>query len=173
MPRDIPYWIDDPAIDRATHRLNLTSAPGRPGRFTATCSCGVWSLDKQWDDDAHAEAFDGHMREVQEAARTVRDAGARTAAGKRAGYQRVVATSVQVLEVDEPAQRVRIRVAGWPTIRKTWVAMQTFLDATDLTPQQLDAQEWFTADVHDDHDYGMRLTNIAIAPPLPPGVMEL
>ena len=64
---DRPYYIDDPLVDRAGHRLNLHPDTDRPVPHHAVfgcCSCGEWTTPT-WDYHAVAEAFDQHMAQVQ------------------------------------------------------------------------------------------------------------
>lgn len=65
----LPFYIDDPLVDRAAHRLALhtdgveSAARGYRARF-GSCSCGEWTTPT-WDDSAVLEAFDSHMSNVQ------------------------------------------------------------------------------------------------------------
>jgi len=70
MATDWPYYMDDPLVDRTTHRFLLEPldlhGPGRAlARFRSACSCGNWSEPSAWDRHAHQEVFDQHMRRVQ------------------------------------------------------------------------------------------------------------
>ena len=67
-----PYYIDDPLVDRAAHRLSFhsdeTADPVRtPGYVFGECSCGEWTTPT-WDLHGVMEAFDWHMGQVQAAA---------------------------------------------------------------------------------------------------------
>lgn len=66
----IPYWIDDPLIDRSAHRL-IIGAPDEENHphGSASCSCGGWQAPGGWDIHAQEEGFDDHMEAVQIAAR--------------------------------------------------------------------------------------------------------
>lgn len=66
----IPYWIDDPLIDRSAHRL-ITESPDEENHQhgSASCSCGSWQAPGGWDIYAQQESFDDHMEAVQIAAR--------------------------------------------------------------------------------------------------------
>lgn len=65
----LPYYTDDPLVDREAHRLNLHAdeeeTAGRGYRATfGSCSCGEWTTPT-WDDDAVFDAYDSHMQQVQ------------------------------------------------------------------------------------------------------------
>ncbi|MEV4806843.1 hypothetical protein AB0K18_43185 [Nonomuraea sp. NPDC049421] len=60
-----PYYIDDPLVDRAAHRLELHSDfEGGLGYCFGTCSCGEFTTPT-WDEHAVSEAYDRHMGQVQ------------------------------------------------------------------------------------------------------------
>jgi hypothetical protein len=72
---DMPYFMDDPAVDRSAHQLDMSMDPeasAAAGRdlYTGTCSCGALSTPA-WDDYAVQEAYDNHMADVQYAAHAV------------------------------------------------------------------------------------------------------
>lgn len=62
MTTDIPYWPDDPMIDRKAHRLIIS-------RDTAECTCGEFSQIGLWDHHSVFDAYDEHMYDVQIRAR--------------------------------------------------------------------------------------------------------
>jgi hypothetical protein len=75
---DLPYWIDDPLITRAEHRMQLDTdevASAQAGRtlYAGGCSCDGMKPVGPWDTYAIEEAFDGHMADVQLAAHAVVD----------------------------------------------------------------------------------------------------
>lgn len=64
-PEHIPYWTDDPLIDKNAHQLNLhQNGP----EITAGCTCGARFTNIGW---GHAifEIYDIHMYEIQMRAR--------------------------------------------------------------------------------------------------------
>ena len=72
-----PNYLDDPLMEsaRAAHQLMLHVDPrvrlerGRPGLF-GVCSCNEW-VTPSWDlPTTVLEAYDEHMREIQESTRT-------------------------------------------------------------------------------------------------------
>lgn len=68
---DLPFYIDDPLVDSAAHRLELHCDEVESARrgYTAvfgSCSCGEWTTPT-WDDNAVLGAYDDHMSEVQAA----------------------------------------------------------------------------------------------------------
>jgi hypothetical protein len=66
----VPYWIDDPLIDRNAHWLQTEPPDGGNSPYgSASCSCGGWTAPGGWDIHAQQEGFDGHMADVQAAAR--------------------------------------------------------------------------------------------------------
>jgi hypothetical protein len=65
-----PYWPDDTMIPRGAHRFVLD---GDHDTHTSSCVCGEWSNPRTGDYAAHAEAFDGHMADVQAALRAAPD----------------------------------------------------------------------------------------------------
>jgi hypothetical protein len=60
--RELPYWPDDPLIDRHEHRLNLY-------QDGAGCTCGEWTAPPTWDHHAVFEGYDIHMYDMQVRAR--------------------------------------------------------------------------------------------------------
>ncbi|MCZ7478815.1 hypothetical protein [Micromonospora sp. WMMC273] len=70
MTADAPYYIDDPMVDRAAHRLVMTlaevesAAAGRSLHY-GRCSCTTMDPVGPWDDYAVLEAYDQHMQHVQ------------------------------------------------------------------------------------------------------------
>lgn len=64
-----PYYIDDPLVDLAGHKLTLhidhlaTAQRGRTLMF-GQCSCAEW-CSATYDDHAVLEAYDHHMQLVQ------------------------------------------------------------------------------------------------------------
>lgn len=72
---DLPYWADDPLLDRSTHRLDLQLEPvasAQAGRdlYVGTCSCHNMPATPAWDDYAVMEAFDLHMGQIQQVLHT-------------------------------------------------------------------------------------------------------
>lgn len=73
---ELPYYIDDPLVDRVAHRLDLhtdeeeTAKRGYRATF-GSCSCGEWTTPT-WDDDAVVDAYDSHMNGVQATAHAKR-----------------------------------------------------------------------------------------------------
>jgi hypothetical protein len=70
-PGELPFYIDDPAVDRRQHVLSMgldpvASAHAGCDRNVGTCSCGGLSTPP-WPDYAIFEAYDRHMTEVQHA----------------------------------------------------------------------------------------------------------
>ncbi|MFJ9719975.1 hypothetical protein ACIRPQ_29285 [Streptomyces sp. NPDC101213] len=67
--RELPYYMDDPAMDEArkAHRLQMEPADDeRFQRYTACCSCGSWEAGRPLDAHAAQEEFDVHMGDVQQ-----------------------------------------------------------------------------------------------------------
>ncbi|GII22537.1 hypothetical protein [Planosporangium mesophilum] len=66
---ELPCYMDDPLVDRRSHRLALHHDPdasastGRRLQF-GVCSCGEW-VTPSWDTGAIFAAYDQHMSEVQ------------------------------------------------------------------------------------------------------------
>lgn len=93
---DLPFYTDDPLVDRAAHQLSMHTDEVESARrgYTAmfgSCSCGEWTTPT-WDRSAVFEAYDGHMTDVQAATHAAlagRAAQARPGrAGRRAGGAR-------------------------------------------------------------------------------------
>ncbi len=68
---DLPFYIDDPLVDRDAYRLGMHADEVESARrgYTAmfgTCSCGEWATPT-WDSSAVLEAYDSHMTDVQAA----------------------------------------------------------------------------------------------------------
>lgn len=68
----LPYYVDDPLMDaeRPKHRLELENEPVESARLgyavsKAWCPCG-WQSPGTYDWHGHAEAYDQHMRDVQQ-----------------------------------------------------------------------------------------------------------
>jgi hypothetical protein len=73
---DLPFYIDDPLVDRAAHRLNLHTDEVESALrgYTAIfgfCSCGEWTTPT-WDHNAVFAAYDNHMTDVQVAIHAAR-----------------------------------------------------------------------------------------------------
>lgn len=67
---ELPFYIDDPLVDRRQHRLSMDVDPvasAQAGRdlMAGTCSCGGLTTPA-WDDYAIFEAYDLHMTDVQQ-----------------------------------------------------------------------------------------------------------
>lgn len=73
---DLPFYIDDPLVDRAAHRLGMhtdeveSALRGYTAMF-GSCSCGEWTTPT-WDSSAVLEAYDRHMTDVQAAIHAAR-----------------------------------------------------------------------------------------------------
>jgi hypothetical protein len=69
---ELPFYIDDPLVDRDAHRLSLHTDEVESARrgyqaVFGSCSCGEWTTPT-WDDDAILGEYDQHMTAVQAAA---------------------------------------------------------------------------------------------------------
>lgn len=69
-PATWPYYIDDPLVDQAAHRLQMETdimASVIEGRklMSGTCSCAQMKPTPPWDDYAVFEAHSNHMAQVQ------------------------------------------------------------------------------------------------------------
>lgn len=74
---DLPYYVDDPLVDRAAHRpsMDVAEVPSAvEGRtlYVGTCSCGDMTPTDPWDNYAVLEAYDLHMARVQQALHAAR-----------------------------------------------------------------------------------------------------
>jgi hypothetical protein len=77
---DLPFYIDDPLVDRDAHRLGIHTDEVESARrgyaaMFGSCSCGEWTTPT-WDRNAVLEACDGHMTDVQAAIHAVLDSQA-------------------------------------------------------------------------------------------------
>jgi len=95
---DLPFYTDDPLVDRDAHRLSMhadedevESARRGYSAMFGSCSCGEWTTPT-WDRSAVLEAYDGHMTDVQAATHAALASQAAQArpdrAGRRAGGAR-------------------------------------------------------------------------------------
>jgi len=86
---DLPFYTDDPLVDRDAHRLGMHTDEVESARrgYTAmfgSCSCGEWTTPT-WDRSAVLEAYDGHMTDVQAAVHAALASQAPQARPRRTG----------------------------------------------------------------------------------------
>lgn len=70
---DLAYYTDDPLMDAERHHHQMLVHTDEAGSAvagytlqSASCRCGRWTQPRPWDSHGNAEAYDEHMKAVQQ-----------------------------------------------------------------------------------------------------------